>query len=173
VWFRIEKAWFREGGPTGQQRVGRAFRSRRYGFAVHVGFKSQQCERETVALAQSSYCAAMVHPEIAMSDFFVDFVGRLVIMLPVILVLTAVLWLMFNRRRQSASAPAFSPSDMRTWSLRFALLDGAVFASTFALLSTWMADSAFSVGVSGGLAAIVAMAVMPWVAARYPRLSNK
>ena len=83
MWFRIEKAWFR-GRRTyrPQQRVGRAFRSRRYGFAVHVGFKSQQCERETVALAQSSYCAAMVHPEIAMSDFFVDFVGRLVIMLP-------------------------------------------------------------------------------------------
>jgi small-conductance mechanosensitive channel len=115
----------------------------------------------------------MVHPVIAMSGFFVDFVGRLAIMFPVILVLTAVLWLMFNRRRQSASAPAFSPSDMRTWSLRFALLDGAVFAITFAVLSTWMADSAFSVRVSGGLAAIVAMAVMPWVAARYPRLSNK
>src|SRR5438105_13217599 len=109
----------------------------------------------------------MVRRVIAMSDSTVDFVGRLAITLPVILGLTALLWLMFNRRRQSASAPTFSPSDMRTWSLRFALLDGAVFAITFALLSTWMAASAFSVGVSGGLAAIVAMAVTRWVAARY------
>ena len=42
-----------------------------------------------------------------------------------------------------------------------------------ALLSAWMADSQFSAGVAGGLAAVVAMGVMPWLAARYPRLSNR
>jgi hypothetical protein len=62
---------------------------------------------------------------------------------------------------------------MRTWPLRFALLDEAAFAVTFALLSTWMADSQFSTGIAGGLAALVAMGVMPWLAVRYPRLSSK
>jgi hypothetical protein len=62
---------------------------------------------------------------------------------------------------------------MRTWSLRFTLLGGAVFATTFALLSTAMADSQFSAGVAGGFAALVAVGVLPWLAARYPRLSGE
>ena len=107
-----------------------------------------------------------------MPDFLLQFLSRLAIMLPVILLLVAVLWLMFKRRRGTI-APSFSPSDMRTWSFRFALLDGAVFAVIFALLSTWMADSQFSAGVAGGLSAVVAMGVMPWLVARYPRLSNR
>jgi len=112
---------------------------------------------------------------IAMSDFLFEFLGRLAIMLPVVLILVVVLWRIFNSRRREheAFAPAFSPSDMRTWSLRFALLDGAVFAVTFALLSGWMADSQFSAGVAGGLAALVAMGLVPWLATRYAKLSNK
>jgi hypothetical protein len=108
-----------------------------------------------------------------MSDFLVHFLSRLVIMLPVILLLVGGLWLMFNGRGVTRAAPSFNPSDMRTWSLRFALLDGVVFAVTFALLSAWMADSQFSAGIAGGLAAVVAMGVLPWLAARYPRPSNK
>ena len=107
-----------------------------------------------------------------MPDVFVDFLGRVAIMLPVILVVTGGLWLTFNRRRHAAGAPPFSPSDMRTWSFGFAMLDGATFAVSFALFSTWMADSSFSAGVSGGLAAIVALAVLPWAATRYARSSG-
>ena len=106
-----------------------------------------------------------------MPDFLVQVLSRLAIMLPVILLVVTVLWLMF-KRRHGAVAPTFNPSDMRTWSFRFAILDGAVFAVIFALLSAWMADSQFSAGVAGGLAAIVAMGVMPRLAARYPRLSG-
>jgi hypothetical protein len=110
---------------------------------------------------------------IAMRDFLFEFLGRAAVMLPVFLILVTVLWLIFNKRRHDTSAQAFSPSDMRTWSLRFALVDGAVFAVTFALLSAWMADSQFSAGLAGGLAALVAMGLMPWLATRYARLSNK
>jgi|ERR1700704_921098 hypothetical protein len=118
--------------------------------------------------------AATAHfSEIAMPDFLAQFLGRLAVMVPVILLFVVVLWFVFNRRRLAAGAASFSPSDMRTWPLRFALLDGAAFAVTFALLSTWMADSQFSTGIAGGLAALVAMGVMPWLAVRYPRLSSK
>src|SRR5262249_61256739 len=112
-------------------------------------------------------------PLIAMSDFLVEFLGRLAIMLPVILLLVALLWLMFNRSHMAGGAPSFSPSNIRTWPLRFALIDGAVFAAAFAFLSALTADTPFSAGVAGGLAAVVAMAVMPWVAAWYRRLSSK
>jgi len=118
-------------------------------------------------------CAGIHTAVIAMPDFFFEFLGRAAVMLPVILILVAVLWLVFNKRRHDTFAPAFSPSDMRTWSLRFALLDGAVFAITFALLSAWMADSEFSAGVAGGLAALVAMGLVPWLARRNARLSNR
>jgi hypothetical protein len=118
-------------------------------------------------------CTGMPIAVIAMPDFLFEFLGRVAVMLPVVLVLVVVLWLIFNRRRPDTFAPAFSPSDMRTWSLRFALVDGAVFAVTFALLSAWMADSQFSAGVAGGLAALVAMGLAPWLATRYAKLSNK
>lgn len=104
-----------------------------------------------------------------MSNFFADLLSRLSIMLPVVLVLSIVLWLAFNRRRFVENPPAFSAIDMRTWPLRFALLDGAAFAGSFALFSTVLAESSFSAGVSGGLAAIVAMGIMPWLANRHQR----
>jgi hypothetical protein len=113
------------------------------------------------------------YPVIVMPDFLVEFIGRIAIMLPVILILVVILWLIFNRRRHGPLAPSFNPSDMRTWSLPFAQFDGAVFAVTFALLSAWMADSQFSAGVAGGLAALVAMGLVPWLATRYAKLSNE
>jgi hypothetical protein len=118
-------------------------------------------------------CCRFDSAGIAMPDFLFEFLGRLAVMLPVILILVVVLWLVFNRRRHNTFVPAFSPSDMRTWSLRFALVDGAVFGLTFALLSAWMADSQFSAGVAGGLAALVAMGLVPWLATRFTKLSNK
>ena len=108
-----------------------------------------------------------------MYDFLLQFLSRLAVMLPVVLVLAVILWWLLNRRRFAAGAPPFNPSDMRTWPLRFALLDGTVFAVTFALLSAWMADSEFSAGVAGGLAALVAMGLMPWLATRYLPPSGK
>jgi hypothetical protein len=105
-----------------------------------------------------------------MREFLLEFLARLAVMLPVVLLLASGLWLIFNRRRR---AQIYSPHDLRTWSLRFALLGGAVFATTFALFSTVMADSQFSAGVAGGLAALVAVGVLPWLATRYWRLSGK
>jgi len=107
-----------------------------------------------------------------MLDFLVQFLSRLAVMLPVILLLVAVLWLIFNRRRLAAGAPSFNPSNMRTWSIRFALIDGAVFAIVFALVSALMADNQLSAGVAGALAAIVAIGAMPRLAVHYPWLSK-
>src|SRR5262249_27320079 len=96
------------------------------------------------AKEQPSYHApGILTTVLAMPVFLIEFLGRIAVMLPVILILVLVLWLIFNKRRHDTFAPAFSPSDMRTWSLRFALVDGVVFAVTFALLSAWMADSQF------------------------------
>lgn len=108
-----------------------------------------------------------------MYDFLAQFLSRLAVMLPIVVVLAVILWWLLNRRRLAAGAPPFNPSDMRTWPLRFALLDGAAFAVTFALLSTWMAEGEFSAGVAGGVAALVAMGLVPWLATRYLRPSGK
>src|SRR5262245_50425637 len=137
--------------------------------------------RRLVALFHFSFTPKGNHPimhrdpylVIAMPDFLLQLLSRLAVMLPVILVLVVALWLIFNRRRHGTLAPSFSPSDMRTWSLRFALLDGTVFAVTFAFLSAWMAESQFSAGVAGGLAALVAMGLVPGLVATYAKLSNK
>jgi hypothetical protein len=108
-----------------------------------------------------------------MADVAVEFLARFAVTLPVVLITSAGLWLAFNRRRLATSASSFTPSDMRTWSLRFSLIDGAVFAFAFALLSAVMVESPFSAGVAGGVSALVALGLMPRLAARYPRLAKK
>jgi hypothetical protein len=104
-----------------------------------------------------------------MPDVLAQFLGRLAVVLPVIGLLVVILWLTFNKRRRDRPHPAFSPSDMRTWSLRFALFAGALFAISFALFSAWMADSQFSAGVAGGLAAVIALGIAPRLARRFPK----
>jgi len=108
-----------------------------------------------------------------MADVAIQFLARLAITLPVVLITSAGLWFIFNRRRLAGSAPVFNPSDMRTWSLRFSLIDGAAFAFAFALLSAAMVESPFSAGVAGGVSALVALGLMPRLVARYPRLASK
>ena len=49
-----------------------------------------------------------------MYDFLLQFLSRLAVMLPVVLVLAVILWWIFNKRRFAAGAPVFSPSDIRT-----------------------------------------------------------
>jgi|GEM_PF-2414590 len=107
-----------------------------------------------------------------MPDLMVQFLGRLAVMLPVILVLVAGMWAIFNRRHHAGGAPPFSAADMRTWTLRFSLLEGAVFAVAFALLSALTAESTLSAGVAGGLAVLIALAVVPRAAAWYWRRSG-
>ena len=58
---------------------------------------------------------------------------------------------------------------MRTWPLKFALADAALFGATFALVATILSDSGWAMGVGGGVSAIVAIGFGPRLLARFAR----
>jgi hypothetical protein len=102
-----------------------------------------------------------------MLDFLAQFLLRLCVMLPVILIVVATIWLVLRRRGVVREGAPIDVSDMRTWSLRFALTDAAVFALIYALVSAWMGEGDWSAGVAGGISAMVAIGVFPRLAARF------
>jgi hypothetical protein len=105
--------------------------------------------------------------EDAMPDFLAQFLLRLCVMLPVILGLVATIWWVLRKRGVVKEGAVIDASDMRTWSLRFALADAAVFALIYALASAWMGEGDWSAGVAGGISAVVAIGVFPRLAARF------
>jgi hypothetical protein len=67
------------------------------------------------------------------------------------------------------SGVAFSAADMRTWPLSFVLIDAAIFALIFAVISASMGEGRYSAAVAGGISALVAMGFAPRLASRVLR----
>jgi hypothetical protein len=102
-----------------------------------------------------------------MPDFLAQFLLRLGVMLPVILLVVASIWLLLNKRGVVKQGVPVDPADMRTWSLGFALADAAVFALIYALVSAWIGEGDSSAAVAGGASAVIALGVFPRLAARF------
>jgi len=102
-----------------------------------------------------------------MPDLLAQFLLRLGVMLPVILLVVASIWLLLKRRGVVKQGVPVDPADMRTWSLGFALADAAVFALIYALVSAWIGQGDWSAAVAGGTSAVVALGVFPRLAARF------
>jgi hydrogenase/urease accessory protein HupE len=102
-----------------------------------------------------------------MPDFLAEFLLRLGVMLPVILIVVAAIWFALKTRGGVKQGVPIDPADMRTWSLGFALADAAVFALIYALVSAWIGQGDWSAAVAGGVSAVVALGVFPRLAARF------
>lgn len=104
-----------------------------------------------------------------MTDYLLAFASRAAVMLPVILMMAAFLWWLLRRFVPLPPDLAFNAFDMRTWPLRFALADAAVFATVFAAIAAAMPDSSWGAGAAAGGAALVAIGIAPYLAARVLR----
>lgn len=101
-----------------------------------------------------------------MAEFLIQFASRLAVMVPVILLVAWLAWITLTRLGYATPGAPFNAADMRTWPLRFALVDAAIFATVFAAVSAALAGNELSAGVAGGVSALVAIGLVPWLAAR-------
>jgi hypothetical protein len=98
-----------------------------------------------------------------MPDFLHEVLIRLSVMLPAVLIASALLWYVFRLLGIVRKGAPVDPRDMRTWPLRFALADATLFAITFAVVIVFIGESQLNVAVAGGVAAIAAVGLGPFI----------
>jgi len=104
-----------------------------------------------------------------MPDFIYQVLIRLAVMLPAILILSALIWCGLKWFGVVRTGVPLDARDMRTWPLPFALADAALFALTFAIVMVVMGEGEWSAGVAGGVSAVVAIGLAPQLLARFAR----
>src|SRR5262245_41471620 len=101
-----------------------------------------------------------------MSLFITQWMMRAGVVLPVVIVVTAGMWLALSAAGVMKRGVPLDVADMRTWPLPFALGDAAIFAIVFSGIAVWAGDSPGLVAAASGVAACVAMGVAYLLAGR-------
>jgi hypothetical protein len=99
------------------------------------------------------------------SDFLFQLAIRLAVMVPVVMIAAA--GLSYAVKAFGAARSPFNPRDMRSWPLKFALADAALFGATFAVVVVLMGDSEWASVVGGAVSALVAIGIGPLLLARF------
>ena len=102
-----------------------------------------------------------------MPDLAYQFLIRLAVMLPTILIVASLLWFLVRKFGAVAAGAPLDPRNMRTWPLSFMLADMALFAVIFAFVAAWMGESDWSSTVAGGVAALIAVGLGPLFVKRF------
>jgi hydrogenase/urease accessory protein HupE len=100
-----------------------------------------------------------------LSDFLFQLSIRVAVMVPVVMIAAAALW--YGVKAFGAARSPFNARDMRSWPLRFALADAALFGATFALVAVLLGDSEWTSIVGGGVSALVAIGLGPILLERF------
>jgi 4-hydroxybenzoate polyprenyltransferase len=96
-----------------------------------------------------------------MLDFAWGFAARAAVMIPTILLVSALCWWVAQKFGYAMRDVPFDVRNMRTWPLRFAMGEAAVFGAVFAATSAALGDNAMANGLSGGAAALVTLGLVP------------
>ena len=99
------------------------------------------------------------------SDFLFQLAIRFAVMVPVVMIAAAGLW--YAVKAFGAARSPFNPRDMRSWPLKFALADAALFGATFAVVVVLMGDSEWASVVGGAVSALVAIGIGPLLLERF------
>ena len=102
-----------------------------------------------------------------MPDLAYQFLIRLAVMLPTILIVASLLWLLLRKFGVVASGAPLEPRNMRTWPLSFVLADAALFAVIFAFVVVWIGEGEWSAAIAGGVAALIAIGLGPLFVKRF------
>ena len=101
-----------------------------------------------------------------MSLFIAQRIARASVMAPVIIGVTAAVWLALSVTGAMKRSVPLDVADMRTWPLQFALGEAAIFAIIFSSIAAWAGDSPALVAAASGVAACLAVAVAHLLAGR-------
>ena len=94
-----------------------------------------------------------------MSAFVAQWMMRTSVMLPVIIAVTAAVWVVLSVAGVMKRGVPLDVADMRTWPLQFALGEAAIFAIIFSGIAAWAGDSPALVAAAPGVAACLAVGV--------------
>ena len=75
-----------------------------------------------------------------MPDFAYQVLIRLAVMLPAVMIASALVWVALKKFGVLSTGAPLDPRDMRTWPLSYVLADAAFFALIFAVVAAWMGD---------------------------------
>jgi hypothetical protein len=93
---------------------------------------------------------------------------RLAVTLPAMLVAAALLWYALKTAGVMKTGAPFTRSDMRTWPLRYALADAALFAAVFSIAMACLGDGDGSAAIAAAISAAAAIGLGPYLAALTP-----
>lgn len=96
-----------------------------------------------------------------MPDLLYQFLIRLGVMLPTILIFTWLIWLVFKKLGAVTPGVPIEPSNLRTWPLSYLLADAALFAVVFAFVAAWLGEGEWTAAIAGGIAALIAVGLGP------------
>jgi hypothetical protein len=96
-----------------------------------------------------------------MPDLLYQFLIRLAVMLPTILVFTSLVWLLFRKLGTIAPGAPVVPSNLRTWPLSYLLADAALFAVVFAFVAALLGEGEWTAAIAGGTAALIVVGLGP------------
>jgi hypothetical protein len=96
-----------------------------------------------------------------MPDLLYQFLIRLGVMLPTILIFTSLIWLVFRKLGAVTPGVPIEPSNLRTWPLSYLLADAALFAVVFAFVAAWLGEGEWTAAIAGGIAALIAVGLGP------------
>ena len=104
-----------------------------------------------------------------MSLFVAQWIIRASVMVPVIIAVTAAVWLALSLAGVMKRGVPLDAADMSTWPLQFALGEAAIFAVIFSGIAAWAGDSPILVAAASGVAACLAIGVAGVLAGRGTR----
>jgi hypothetical protein len=102
-----------------------------------------------------------------MLDFAYGFLARSAVMIPTIIIVTAVLWFGLSKLGVMRPAGPFDAHNMRTWPLSFAVVEAALFGVIFAAVSAALGEGEFSVAIAGAIAAFLMCGPAPTILAKF------
>jgi len=104
-----------------------------------------------------------------MPHFLFEVLIRLAVMLPTLMIVATLIWYACKAFGVLRTDAPIDPRNMRTWPLRIALIDAALFALTFAVVIVAIGESQLSAGVAAAASAIVAIGLAPPLLVRFAR----
>ena len=102
-----------------------------------------------------------------MPDLLYQFLIRLAVMLPTILIVASLVWVLLRRLGVVTPDAPLEPANMRTWPLSFLPADAALFAVIFAFVAAWLGEGDWTAAIAGGVAALIAVGLGPFFVRRF------
>jgi hypothetical protein len=104
-----------------------------------------------------------------MLEIALGFLARSAVMIPVLVLVSAGVWLALRKLGWLKLDGPVDMRDMRTWPFSYVMVDAAIFGLVFAAIASVPGDNAYGSALGGFAAALVSFGIVPSLLAKYWR----